>query len=221
MPRKWVKEELKKDRLATWVERSVSWVNQNRENALIGGIIILAIAVFIPFTLSHRARMNEQTFDILARGQDVHFGNQLEQAIPFYDQVLQQPGSKAFPFALLYKGNALYEMGKYSEAVSVYKMYLEKYERGKLTSEVLISLGNSLEQEAKFEEAKEIYRKFLDKFPEHYLLPAAYQGLGRCYEKLGQKDEAIKTYQQISSFYPGGAWKDMAEARIKALSPTQ
>jgi hypothetical protein len=47
------------------------------------------------------------------------------------------------------------------------------------------------------------------------------RGLGRCYEKLGQKDEAIKIYQQMSHFYSGQLWKDMAEARIKALSPTQ
>jgi TolA-binding protein len=219
MPRKWVKEELKKDRLASWMERSVTWVNQNRKNALIGGIVILAVAIFIPFLLSHRAKMNEQAFTLLATGQQEYFENRLDKAISFYDQVLQHYGSKPIPFALFYKGNALYEMGKYSEAASVYRSYLEKYETRKFTPEVLISLGNSLEQEGKFNEAKEIYQKFLHKFSQHYLLPGVYQGLGRCYEKLGQKDEAIKIYQQISHFYTGGVWKDMAEAKIKALSP--
>jgi len=220
MPRRWVKEELKKDHLASWVERSVTWVNENRENALIGGIVILAVALFIPFSLSHRARMNEQAFTLLARGQQEYFENRIDKAISFYDQVLQHYGSKAIPFALFYKGNGLYEMGKYSEAATVYRSYLEKYETRKFTPEILISLSSSLEQEGKFNEAKEIYQKFLDKFPQHYLLPGVYQGLGRCYEKLGQKDEAIKIYQQMSHFYTGGVWKDMAEAKIKALSPT-
>ncbi len=219
MPRRWVKEELKRDRLASWVEKSVNWVNENKENAIIGGIVILAIAIFIPFSLSRRARMNEQAYSLLARGQQEAFNNQLDKAISFYDQALRHSGSKAIPLVLLYKGNTLYKMEKYSEATSVYRRYLNKYETRKFTPEVLISLGNSLEQEGKFEEAKEIYRKFLDGFPDHYLSPGIYQGLGRCYEKLGQKDEAIRTYQQISQFYSGTVWQDMAEAKIKALSP--
>ena len=220
MPRKWVKEELKKDRLASWVERSVTWVNENKENAIIGGIVILAVAIFIPFSLSRRAKMNEQAFSLFARGQQEYFNNRLDKAISFYDQALKHSGSKATPLVFLYKGNTLYEMKKYSEATSVYRGYLDKYETRKFTPEVLISLGNSLEQEGKFDEAKEIYQKFLDRFPEHYLLPGIYQGLGRCYEKLGQKDEAIKIYQQMSHFYSDTTWQDMAEAKIKALSPT-
>jgi len=220
MPRKWVKEELKKDHLASWVERSVTWVNQNRENALIGGIVILAVAVFIPFSLSRRAKMNEQVSSLLAMGQQAYFQNQMDKAISFYDQALAHPGTNFIPFALFYKGNILYEMGKYSEAASVYRAYLEKYETRKFTPEVLISLANSLEQEGKFEEAKEVYQKFLDRFPQHYLLPGVYQGLGQCYEKIGQKDEAIKTYQLMSRIYSGQVWQDIAEAKIKALSPT-
>lgn len=220
MPRRWVKEELKKDHLASWVEKSVIWVNQNRENAMIGGIVILAVAIFIPFSLSHYARRNEEGFSLLARGQQEYFENRLDKAISFYDQALRASGSKAIPFVLFYKGSALYEMGKYSEATSVYRSYLDRYESRKFTPEVLINLSNSLEQEGKFNEAKEIYQKFLDRFPQHYLLPGVYQSLGRCYEKLGQKDEAIKIYQQMSHFYSGQVWQNMAEAKIKALSPT-
>ncbi|MFB0527130.1 MAG: tetratricopeptide repeat protein [bacterium] len=220
MPRRWVKEELKKDRLASWVERSVTWVNENKENAIIGAIVILAVVIFIPFSLSRRAKMNEQAFSLLARGQQEYFNNQPDKAISFYDQALRHSGSKATPLVLLYKGNTLYEMEKYSEAASAYRRYLDKYETRKFTPEVLMSLANSLEQEEKFNEAKEIYQRFLDGFPEHYLLPGIYQGLGRCYEKLGQKDEAIKIYQQMSHFYSGSIWQDMAEAKIKALSPT-
>lgn len=221
MPRKWVKEELRKDRLAGWVERSVKWVNENRENAIIGGIVILAVAVFIPFTFSYRARMNEQASSLFAMGQQEYFNQRLEKAVSFYDQAMQNSGSRMIPLVLLYKGNALYEMGKYSEAVAVYKIYLDKYESRKLTPEVLLALANSLEQEGKFGEAKDVYQKFLDKFSQHYLLPTIYQGLARCYEKLGQREEALKVYQQISSFYSGQVWQDMAEAKIKALSPTQ
>jgi len=220
MPRRWVKEELKKDRLASWVEKSVTWVSRNKENAIIGGIIVLAVSIFIPFSLSRRTKMNEQAFTLLARGQQEHFDNRLDKAISFYDQALATSGSKVIPIALLHKGNVLYEMGKYSEAASVYRSYLAKYEKRKLTPEILIGLGRSLEQEGKFDEAKGIYQNFLDKFPQYYLLPDAYQGLGRCYEKLGQKEEAVKIYQQMSHFYSGLVWQDMAEAKIKILSPT-
>ncbi len=220
MPRRWVKEELKKDHLASWVEKSVTWLNQNKENAIIGGIIVLAVAILIPFSLSHRAKMNDRAFSLLARGDQEYFDNQPDKAISFYDQALAMSGSKAIPLLLLYKGNALYEMGKYGEAASVYRSYLDKYERRNFTPEILIGLGKSLEQEGKFNEAKEIYQNFLDRFPEDYLLPDVYQGLGRCYEKLGDKQEAIKTYQQMSRFYSGRIWQDMAEAKIKALSPT-
>ena len=220
MPRRWVKEELKKDRLASWVEKSVTWVSRNKENAIIGGIIVLAVSIFIPFSLSRRTKMNEQAFTLLARGQQEHFDNRLDKAISFYDQALATSGSKVIPIGLLYKGNVLYEMGKYSEAASVYRSYLAKYEKRKLTPEILIGLGRSLEQEGKFDEAKGIYQNFLDKFPQYYLLPDVYQGLGRCYEKLGQKEEAVKIYQQMSHFYSGLVWQDMAEAKIKILSPT-
>jgi len=221
MPRRWVKEELKRDRLAGWVEKSVTWVSQNRENAIIGGIVILAVAIFIPFSLSRRAKMNEQAFSLFARAEQERFDNQLDKAISFYDQALRISGSKVVPFALLHKGNVLYELGKYSQAVSVYRTYLDKYESRKFTPEVLLGLAKSLEQEGKFDEAKGIYQNFLDKFPEHYLLADIYQGLGRCYEKMGQKEEAVKTYQQMSHFYEGRIWQDMAEAKIKALSPEQ
>jgi len=221
MPRKWVKEELKKDRLANWVEKSATWVSQNKENTIIAGIVILAVAIFIPYSLSHRAQTNEQAFSLLARGQQEYFSNHQDKAISFYDQALQGSGTKATPFILFYKGNTLYEMGKYSEAASIYRTYLDKYETRKFTPQVLVLLGSSLEQQGKFAEAKEVYQKFLNRFPDSYLLPGVYQGLGRCYEKLGNKEEAIKVYQQMSSLYSGQIWQDMAEGKIKVLSPAK
>jgi len=216
--RQWVKKELNKDGLASTLSRTIQWAMANRENVMIGGVVILAALIFIPFLISHQMKMDTECMDMVSQGEILSLQNQPDRAISNLDAALAKGRKKAEPFALLYKGNTLYSMGRYRDAIDSYKKYMEKYEKKPLTPEVLMGLACSYEQEGDYNMALSTFRNFINKYPDNPLLGEVYNGTGRCYELSGQKDMAIETYQKISTMYEGKLWGSIAKARIEALT---
>ena len=217
MARQWVKEALHKDFLSQVAAKTTVWVKDNKENALIGSILFVAIIVFIPFIISHQNKLDNEVMILVSQGEMLSAQGQYNQAISFLDNALSKNRNKTNPLAYYYKANTLYNIGRYQEAIDTYNLFLSKYEKNILTPEIKIGLAKAYEQIGDYNKSINIYNEFIKNYSEHPFMPDVFQSLGRCYELAGFRDEAIRVYQQVSALYLQTLWKEMADDRLKDL----
>jgi len=91
----------------------------------------------------------------------------------------------------LQKGNALYDGGKYDEAIQAYQTIIEKFPDANI---LFRNIGNCYFQLEKYDLAEEYYLKVLDKHPDDH---GAILGIGNTYANRGKNDKALEWYNKI------------------------
>jgi tetratricopeptide (TPR) repeat protein len=93
--------------------------------------------------------------------------------------------------AELVKGNALFNEGKYEEAIASYALIIaanpEAYP-------VYKNIGNCYFQMQKYDQAEEAYKKILEKDAQN---AEALLAIGNCYSNRGQSEQAMEWYNKI------------------------
>jgi len=98
---------------------------------------------------------------------------EFEQAVKYYDQLVEDYPSSPFCTEALYRAGLIYSnpIGESSKAISRLKQVIEKYPDSKFAPQSQFMLGfiyaNNLSDTLK---AKQEYTEFLEKYPEHELI---------------------------------------------------
>lgn len=126
--------------------------------------------------------------------------------------IKEYSGSDAANIAQAYKGIALYDAGKYQEAIDA----LGKYE-GK-DAYVAPSLkrlqGDAYSQLGKYQEAAKLYEEAGKQADNDAISPSCYIKAGHAYEKLGNKAKALELYQMVKDKYYASPESQSVEADI-------
>ena len=128
---------------------------------------------------------------------------QLEDALKFYDKVLQFPDSPVFGFAKYKEGWVYFNLGDFKQALATFVAVIELAERGK--SKEKLALG----KEAKKDSVRAYARvgtpdkawPFFQRIGGTYAMTMLEQ-LGELYNSQGQFADAIKVYRQLMSIAP-------------------
>ena len=91
----------------------------------------------------------------------------------------------------LVKGNALFDEGKYEEAIAAYEVILTASPEAYI---VYKNIGNCYFQMQRYVEAEAAYQKILEKDPQN---AEAMLLIGNCYANRGEADKAMEWYSQI------------------------
>jgi tetratricopeptide (TPR) repeat protein len=217
MAKQWVRQhEVQRDEVSDFIERSVVWVEKNRQTAMTGGGVLLgALLLGGLFFYSSRANRNS-AWERLGMAESLAYAGRTEQSREHLKQLLsEQPQSDAAAFGGLFSGDLDFQAGKYKEAAEA---YLKVVERGTPAAAQPLALSNlALAQEAggQAKEAVSTAQRFLDTFPDHYLAPQAHACLARAQAASGLADQAKSTLQKIVLQYPETSWAAWAQTRLK------
>ena len=91
----------------------------------------------------------------------------------------------------LNEGNALFDVGKYEEAIAVYNKILEDYPNAYIIHK---NIGNAYFQLEKYDEAEEHYKKVLEQAPDDNEIMML---IGNCYSNRNENEKAIEWYNKI------------------------
>ncbi len=219
MPRKWVKEELRKDKFSSLVARFLEWGLNNKENLLFIGIAVIGAIVFIPLIVNRYKSINETAYMQLAQAEAAYFKGDKHKALDFIATAKKDNRTKAYPFALFLEADISLQSKNFKKAINIYKNMLVKYKKKKFTPQILINLAMSYEENKEYENAQKIYQQFIDKFPFHFLLSEAYLGLARVYESRGEVSKAKEVYNRIKQFaYLPSSVRDKVEKKLTFMS---
>lgn len=121
-------------------------------------------------------------------------------------------GSDAANLAHAYKGIALYDQGKYQEAIDV----LSKFESDDayVGPSIKRLIGDAYAQLGKYQDAATAYEKAASMANNEAISPSCLIKAGHAYEKLGKVDKAVALYEEVKSKYYTAPESDVVDADI-------
>jgi len=211
MAKQWVKKELRRDPLASFVVAVYGAVNKNRSTALSAAVVVVVCAVFGAIILSaHRKNVNEAFADII-RAQTVVYSRP-DMALSLCDKVLSafNDSSNINALALYVKGDALFVKGDFDGAGKTYKSALPHIQ-DEFKPNVLLGMAKNEESLGDMEGALQNYREFISSYDRHYLSPDAYLSVARILVKAGRIEEAAQYIEVIKGRFQNTKWAKYAE----------
>lgn len=217
--RQWLKKELKKDFLKTWVEKSIKFTQSNKEKVIAGTAITLVLVIIASLTITRLKKAAELAYEQTGISAIYLKSGDYDRALQLAEQVIQtQRSGLQTGYAYFYKAEAHYYKKEYDAAAEAYIMALPLLKKkSDLGAMILFDIGRSFEAAGKYAEALGYYRQLLDDYPAHFLESDTQMSVARCYELTGEPDKAALIYQNISSLATATLYQSMAEFRLQNM----
>lgn len=213
-------EELKRDPLQDSVRSGLEWIAAHRQTffSIVGTLAVLIVVA--AFIVSNFRNLRQQAWERYSAGQNWAYSGNADNAINQFNEVINQfSRTPAAAYAVLSKGDILYQQRKFPEAVEAYKQCIDRDPPKVILPFAMSALGNAQEDQGDFQGAIASYKDFLSRFPDHLLAPKVHEALGRTYELALNPDAAKETYEKIITLYPSTLWAEHARKRYQVLNP--
>lgn len=213
------KKQLKEDKLLSATEKISLFLNQYWGH-IIGGVVAIAVVIAVIVLYGNYVTgRNEKVVRSFNEAKDIFnkaeaalgtegdtesITGQYEEARTKFQAVSKKNGhSDTISKALFYSAKCSYRLGEYSEAISGFQNFADKYPKSMLTIHVQRAIGNSYEQMGGDENLRKAIQQYdvVLKAPETDATLDAVMDKGRCHEKLGEWDKAIALYKSIADRY--------------------
>lgn len=188
--------------------QSERWVERNYKKliAVVVGVTALVLGGYAYYKLVHQPKgerasaemytaeerfMNEQ--DSLALAGEGITGKGFEAIKSEYS------GTEAANLAQVYSGIALYDAGRYEEALKSLKEFSSK--ESYVAPSVQRLIGDCYAQLGKLEDAVTAYEQAAKTADNDAISPSCLVKAGHVYEKLGKADKALEAYELVKTKY--------------------
>ena len=180
-------------------------------------VIIAGLVILQNYKMNRESKASNILFEASSSAREIFNNNTKDQikpklesreelfnkAITNFDIIIQKYSSTdSAVYANFYKGNLLFQNGKFDEAVNSFKNALKKLSNNERSKGlVLMNIGYSYEGLNNYQEALKFFEEAskLKLSPEKDLL---YFKIAGCYLKIGKVAEAQKYYKMILTDYP-------------------
>ncbi|HET9869673.1 MAG TPA: tetratricopeptide repeat protein [bacterium] len=204
----------------------------HQEALAVGGIIVIILALFVPYYLNGRARSEKDAAGVLNLGQYYLRANVDPKSGPFkslgekYQQCLQTfqrivsdyPGTSSSRVARYYLAECQFSLGDYAKAFSSFDQASLDLKGSPLADQALVGRVVSLMGESQWSQAQEAALAFLSDHPGSFLAPEMKLDLSDIDLKLKQKEESRKVLKELAEASPDTDWGREAARRLKEQS---
>lgn len=180
--------------------------NLNKIGAVVG-VVLIAVGAWYGYTKLIKEPRNEKASVELFRAEDKFINGQDSLALAGVgltekglDAIIKDySGTDAANLAQAYKGIALYDEGKYQEAIDALRAFSSKDAYVAPSVERLI--GDCYAQLEKYEDAAKAYEQAAKMADNEAITPGCLVKAGHIYEKLGNNAKALELYKQVQDKY--------------------
>ena len=227
---------MKRDELRDGLTGLQKYVREHSENILIAAIIIGVVAILVPMYFRHRATNEMRAASLLARAnsllerpltdeQTALTGQGFVSREAKYQKVRETfaevhqtySNTRAADLAKLGEANALYYLGRYEEALAIYREAVEAFSADVVTASVRERLGATLENLERWQEALETYQSLLASHPDYFHAPSVRLGIARCHEALGEIEVAREILERELEADGFEGWTEAARRQLALL----
>ena len=183
------------------------WMEANK-NRLIFGAVIVVIAGFVAAFFFWRQNQKE-----LAAGQALTEvivstppNANVSQLADSYSKIAADfPGTHAAERAAAQSAAALFEAGKYPEALAQFQQFLKTYPDSVFSPQAALGVAASLDAQGKTDLASSAYQRVISRFPDPNAVSAAKFALAQISEQQGKLAAAENLYEEVARGNPNGS----------------
>lgn len=188
--------------------KSEQFLEKYLKQILIGiGCVVLVVGGYFAYQKFVAQPKAEKAMAALFKSEDKFIAGQDSLALSgegltnkgLNDIIKEYAGSDAANLAEAYKGIALYDAGKYQEAIDALKKFKsgDKY----IAPSIQRLIGDAYAELKNYEEAAKQYEAAAKAADNEAISPMCLIKAGHAYEKLGNKTKAIELYTRVKEVY--------------------
>ncbi len=139
----------------------------------------------------------------------------LKQSIGRFQDVINRFGNTPLKYdALMYQGNAYFELGDYNSALQKYQELIDKKSRYYFADFILINIGKCYEQINNLQGALDAYQTVIDDYKKKSGVAESKFNKAKIKELTNKVQEAFQIYRNILQEHPRSVWSQEARRRI-------
>lgn len=214
------KEELHDDEFTAAIYRFIGYAEQNYPK-LLAGLGAVVVAVLIGFFIQSSAEKRTQAaLDAIGDVQVALMQGNTSSAITKAQAIVRDhSGEDVAGRALVTLANIYYGQGRYDEATSHYRQYLDATAdpEGPEAYGAHAGIAASMEAQGNVVGAAQQYLSYADQHGNTPFAPLALSEAARCYQAAGQSDQASQIYQRIRTDYASAPTARTAETELELM----
>lgn len=202
------------DEFITLWEKIFYFLEENSRVFYIAVVALISLCVcVVVFSFFHFKQHKKAEIEISQAIEDYSLArsdeDKLLEVLDDLNSIIKHyPLSNQRKFAFLYRGHVLYNLGRYTEAMSDYKKAERKF-KGPMKNVVIESIGFTQEKLEDYEEASKAYLKILSDKNE-----SSYINLIRSLRGEGKDDEADKYSEKFMELFPDSSYTEIVKAKM-------
>jgi tetratricopeptide (TPR) repeat protein len=215
--------ELKEDMLVTSAFQAGDWAQRNLRTIGIALGLVVAVILGTIWITKAQAKAEGEANRILAEASANYWQGGYTRTVQLADQVLEgYKSTKAANDARRMKADALFWMGSFDSAATLYSEYLS-HERGDtpLRQAVSQSYAFALESKKDYAGAAKQYEALVPGAPDRASAADFYMNAARAYALAGQADKARAIYEKVSKEYKDTSFARDADVMLGELMAQQ
>ncbi len=124
--------------------------------------------------------------------------------------------------AMLNLANNYLLLGKFDEAIEIYKKYFETYPTHSAVQSVLFKIAQTYEEKIKdYKKAIFYYTELINRFPRSKYIDESLYHIGLCHLKRNETEEAKASFETLASEYMSSEFYESALEKLETLRRTQ
>jgi tetratricopeptide (TPR) repeat protein len=202
------------------MDRFQIWFGHNRNQALTGATIVIAVGIIVGFYMWYRGEKETNASEALTSVNVLMpsgTGPRADAADAYLKVAANYPKSSAAARAVLLAGGTLFVEGKYDQAKAQFEKFVREYRDTTFMGEALLGIASCFDAQNKPEEAIRAYKDLADHHSGDPAVPQAKFALGRLYEGQGKPELARTYFEDVARAEPYTSLGSESGMRLEEL----
>ena len=214
-----------------WLQKALDWAKARQEMVAVSVIVLLLLAVGIPYIQHNREQSEKDASGVLNLGQyylhspvdpkNGPFKTEMEkeqQALQTFQRVMTDySGTKTAKLARYYVAKSQYLMGQYTQAYSSFDAASQALKDTPLGDQAFLGKILSLEAQNQLGPATTLAETFLKEHSDSFMAPEIRLNLSDLYLKAQNKDKAVEQLKWVAQNFADSDWGKEATRRLESL----
>jgi predicted negative regulator of RcsB-dependent stress response len=203
------------DATAVYLFKLWPWIEANKKRIVIGGAIIIALALVLSFVSWQAGKKEQLAGEALTLALVTTEPGQLSDA--FLKIAADHPSTLAGQRAVLQAAAALFQSGRYADAQAQFQSFLDAHPDSQFSGQAALGVAASLDAQGKTDLAVGAYQRAISDLNDVEGTGIAKLAVARIYETQGKVNEALGLYGDVVRASPGSAIGSEASMRAMEL----
>jgi len=213
------------------VQKWINWSKAHQEIIAVAFILIILVAVGVPYYLHHQDQTEKDAAGVLNLGQyylhsqvdpkNGPFKSEVEkeqQALQTFQRITTDySGTHTAKLARYYAAKSQYLLGQYAQAYGNFDAASQDLKSSPLGDEAYLGKILCLEGQSQWGPASTLAESFLKTEPESFLVPQIRMNLSEIYLKNQNKDKALEQLKIVAQKFAETDWGKEAARRLDGL----